>query len=108
MRENHATGTDGDNHQLRAYARGRNQRGNDTASGDRRNGCRTQRNTQNRSNRPGHQERRHVGFMHHGSDVFVHAAVDQNLLECAAAADDQKHHGNDFDGRGQRVVDLIH
>ncbi|SAA08254.1 Uncharacterised protein [Enterobacter roggenkampii] len=108
MRENHATGTDGDNHQLRAHARGGNQRRNDAACGDRCNGRRTQRNTQNRGNRPGHQERRHVGFMHHGSDVFVHAAVDQNLFERTATADDQQHHGNDFDGRGQRVVDLIH
>jgi len=46
--------------------------------------------------------------MHHGRDVFVHAAVNQHLLERAAAADDQEHHGNDFDGRGQRVVNLIH
>ncbi|CZV94309.1 Uncharacterised protein [Enterobacter cloacae] len=46
--------------------------------------------------------------MHHGRDVFIHTAIDQNLLERTATADDQQHHGNDFDGRGQRVVDLIH
>ncbi|SAF77241.1 Uncharacterised protein [Enterobacter hormaechei] len=108
MGENHAARTDRDNHQLRAYARGRNQRRNDTTRGNRRNGCRAQRDTQHRGNRPCHQERRYVGFMHHGSNVFIHAAVDQHLLKRAATADDQQHHGNDFDGRGQRVVDLIH
>ena len=37
------------------------------------------------------------GFMHHRSDVFVHAAVNQHLLERTATADDQGHHGNNFD-----------
>ena len=50
---------------------GGNQRRNDTARGDCRNGCRTQRDTQNCGDRPGHQKRRHVGFMHHGRDVFI-------------------------------------
>ena len=108
MRENHTTGTHRNNHQLRANTRRCNQRCRDTTRSDCRNGCGTQRDTQYGSNRPGHQQRRNVGFVHHGSNVFVHAAVYQHLLERTATTDDQQHHRNDFDGRNQRVVNLIH
>ena len=46
--------------------------------------------------------------MHDRGDVFIHAAIHQHLFEGAAAADDQQHHGDNFDRRGQRVVDLLH
>ncbi len=108
VRENHTTGTNRNNHQLRANTRRCNQRCRDTTRSDCRNGCGTQRDTQYGSNRPGHQQRRNVGFVHHGSNVFVHAAVYQHLLERTATTDNQQHHRNDFDGRNQRVVNLIH
>ena len=46
--------------------------------------------------------------MHHRGDVFIHAAINQNLFKRTAAADDQQHHGDDFDRRAQGIVNLIH
>ncbi len=108
MREDNAAGANGDNHQLRADAGGGDQRRGDPARGDGGYGRRTQRDTQHRGDRPRHKQRRHVRFVHDRGDVFIHAAIHQHLLEGAAAADDQQHHGDDFNRRGQGIVDLLH
>ena len=108
MGEDNAAGAHGDNHQFRAHAGGGDQRRGDTARGDSRNGGGTQGDTQYRGNRPRHKQRGHIGFMHDRSNVFIHAAIDQHLLEGAAAADDQQHHGDDFNRGGQRIVNLLH
>jgi len=108
VREDHATGTHCNNHQLRADACGGNQWSNDAACGDSRNGRGTQGDTQHRRDRPRHQDWGDVGVMHHGGDVLVHAAINQNLFERTATTDDQQHHGNDFDRGGQGIVNLIH
>ncbi len=97
MGENDGAGTDCNNHQLRAYAGRRNQRRHYPTCGDSCNGCGTQRDTQDRSDRPCHQQRRNVRAVHHGGDVFVHAAINQNLFEGTATTDDQQHHRDDFD-----------
>ena len=46
--------------------------------------------------------------MHQASNIFIHAAVYQHLLERAAAADNQQHHGDDLDGITQRIHHLVH
>ena len=108
MGEDNAAGANGDNHQLRADAGGGDQWRGDPARGDGGHGRRTQRDTQHRGDRPRHKQRRHVRFVHDRGDVFIHAAIHQHLLEGAAAADDQQHHGDDFNRRGQGIVDLLH
>ncbi|OMP13876.1 hypothetical protein COLO4_00758, partial [Corchorus olitorius] len=46
--------------------------------------------------------------MHHAGDVFIHATVHQHLFKGATAADDQQHHGNDFDRVSDGAHHLIH
>ncbi len=57
---------------------------------------RAQRDTQNRRDRPRHQQRRDIDSDVSLKDRRVHAAIDQHLLERAAAADDQQHHGDNL------------
>ncbi len=46
--------------------------------------------------------------MHQPGNVFIHAAVHQHLLKRAAAANNQQHHGDNFNGIGDGAHDLIH